>query len=79
MSDTNKTEGSKAFELNWDDIWGVGKNAALMGGAAALAVVAQNLHVVDFGPYGPLVVPMVAIALDTAIKWLKNNSNAKKE
>lgn len=67
-------EGSKRFKLNWSDISGVAKNAALVGGAAALTVVAQNLHVIDLGQLGPLVVPIIAVGLDTAIKWMKNNA-----
>jgi hypothetical protein len=39
-----------------------------------LTVVAQNLHVIDLGSLGPLVVPIVAVGLDTAIKWMKNNA-----
>ena len=72
MSD--KKKGSPAFTMDWADIWGVGKNALLVAGAAGLAVVAQNLHVLDIGMYGPLVVPIIAVGLDTAIKWMKNNS-----
>ena len=64
--------GSKKFTLNWGDLWGVAKNALLVGGAAALTVVAENLEVVDVGLYTPLVVPIIAVALDTAIKWMKN-------
>jgi|TARA_B100000073_G_C23666907_1_gene546953 hypothetical protein len=64
---------SKRFTLNLGDLWGVGKNALLVGGAAALTVVAENLDVVDIGLYTPLVVPIIAVALDTAIKWLKHN------
>ena len=70
-------EGSKAFSLNLGDIVGVAKNAALVGGAAALTVVAQNLHVVDLGSWGPVVVPLVAVGLDAAIRWLKDNSKTK--
>jgi hypothetical protein len=70
-------EGSKAFTLNWSDVWSVGKSALLVGGAAGLTVVAQNLHVVDMGAYGPLIVPVVSIALDTVIKWMKNNGPVK--
>lgn len=72
MSDEKK--GSPAFKMDWADIWGVGKNALLVAGAAGLAVIAQNLHVLDIGMYGPLVVPIIAVGLDTAIKWMKNNS-----
>ena len=67
-------EGSPSFKLNMGDVVGVVKNAALVGGAAALTVVAQNLQVIDFGMYGPLFVPVLAVGLDTVIKWMKNNA-----
>lgn len=69
-------EGSKRFKLNISDVLGVAKNALLVGAAAALTVVAENLEVVDIGLYTPLVVPIIAVALDTAIKWLKNPASS---
>lgn len=68
------TEGSKAFSLNTKDLLIVGKNALLVGGAAALTVVAQNLNVVDLGVYGPIIVPVITIGLDSLIRWMRDNS-----
>lgn len=68
------TEGSKAFSINTKDLLIVGKNALLVGGAAALTVVAQNLNVVDLGVYGPIVVPVITIGLDSLIRWMRDNS-----
>jgi hypothetical protein len=67
-------KGSKRFTLNLSDISGVVKTASLVGGAAALTVIAENLHVLDIGHYAPLIVPIIALGLDTAIKWLKDAS-----
>lgn len=67
-------EGSSSFKLNTKDLLIVGKNALLVGGAAALAVVGQNLHIIDLGPYTPVVIPVVTIGLDTLIRWMKDNS-----
>ena len=67
--------GSAKFKLNWSDITGVAKNAALVGGAAALTVITESLGEIDLGIYGPLFVPIVAVGLDTAIKWLKDNAS----
>ncbi len=67
--------GSKKFTLNWADISKIGKNALLVGGAAALTYVAGSLDQIDLGTLGALVVPIVAVGLDTAIKWLKDNKN----
>ena len=65
--------GSKKFTLNWGDLSKIGKNALLVGSAAALTYVAGNLDQIDLGSLGALFVPIVAVGLDTAIKWLKDN------
>lgn len=67
--------GSKKFSLNWSDWSAVLKNACLVGGAAALAYVGQNLAGLDLGPMGMLFIPIIAVGLDTAIKWMKDNTN----
>ena len=66
-------EGSKKFKLDMSDLAGVGKNALLVGGAAALAYVAQNLNTIDLG-MAALAVPVISVVLDTAIKWMKDNT-----
>lgn len=71
------TEGSKSFSLNNKDLLIVAKNALLVGGAAALTVVAQNLNVIDLGVYGPVVVPVITIGIDTLVRWMKDNSTKK--
>ena len=67
--------GSKKFTLNWGDLSKIGKNALLVGSAAALTYVAGNLDEIDLGSLGALFVPIVAVGLDTAIKWLKDNKD----
>ena len=67
-------KGSKKFTLDMSDLLGVGKNALLVGGAAMLTYVSANLGHLELGMWGPAVVPVVAVVLDTAIKWLRNNS-----
>jgi len=65
--------GSKKFTLNWADISKIGKNAILVGSAAALTYFSQNLEDINMGAMAALFVPIVAAGLDTAIKWLKDN------
>jgi hypothetical protein len=65
--------GSKKFTLDLTDFWGLAKNTLIVGGAATLTYVAQNLAQLDLGSMGALIVPVVAVSLDTVIKWLKNN------
>jgi hypothetical protein len=68
------TEGSNGFQLNTRDLMNLAKNAALVGGAAALTVVAENVKFIDFGLYSPLVTTVLAMGLDTLLKWAKNNN-----
>ena len=65
--------GSKKVTLDLTDLWGLAKNAILVGGAAAVTYVMQNLGTLDLGDMGALLVPVIAVALDTVVKWLKNN------
>ena len=67
--------GSKKFTLNWIDISKIGKNSILVAIAAALTYVAGNLDQINLGSVGALLVPVIAVGLDTAIKWLKENKD----
>jgi hypothetical protein len=64
---------SKRFSVNWKDLTGLVKNAALVGLAASLAYVGANVGDVDLGDKGVLIVPIIAILIDTGVKWLKSN------
>jgi hypothetical protein len=71
--------GSKKFKLDLQDLWNVGKGALLVGSAAGLTYVAQNLGDIDFGEFGVLLVPIASTALSTLIEWLKDNDAENKE
>ena len=66
--------GSKRFSLNGADVVKLLKNAGLVGGSAALTYIANNIGQLDLGATMGLVVPIVAVALDSAIKWLKDGT-----
>lgn len=68
---------SKAFTLNTSDLVNLGKNALLVGLAAMLTYVGENVSDVDLGTTGVMLVPVVSVAIDTLVKWMKNNT--KKE
>ena len=67
-------ENSKSFSLNKSDVANLVKNAVLVGGAAALTYVADNLGHLDLGATGMLVVPIISVGLDSLIKWIKDNT-----
>ena len=66
-------EPSKAFSLNLTDVKRVGINGLLVGLAATLTYMDGNLAEIDFGASSMVVVPIVSILLDAAVKWAKNN------
>jgi hypothetical protein len=66
--------GSKAFSLNTTDLISVGKNAALVGLAALLTYLGENLTKLDLGSMTALVVPVTVVVINTVVKWAKDNS-----
>jgi hypothetical protein len=66
--------GSGPFSLNSTDLISVGKNALLVGLAAVLTYVGENLAKVDLGNMSALIVPVVAVVINTVVKWAKDNS-----
>lgn len=70
--------GSKSFSFNTDDLIKVLKNAALVGVAAVLTYVGENLSKVDLGAFGVLLVPVVTVAIDSMIKWVRDNTKTEK-
>jgi len=66
-------ENSKAFSLNTGDFRRVGINGLLVGLAATLAYFGTHLAELDLGASTIVVVPIVSILLDAAVKWAKNN------
>ena len=69
--------GSKKFTLNLDDVKTLVKNAVLVGTAAALAYMGENIGDVDMGPTGLLLVPVISVAIDTMVSWLRDGDNAE--
>ena len=65
---------SKSFSLNTSDLVNLGKNALLVGLAAMLTYVGENVSNVDLGTAGIMLVPVVSVAIDTLVKWMKNNA-----
>lgn len=65
---------SKAFSMDMNDVLSVGKNALLVGLAAVLTYVGENITKVDLGNMSALVVPVVVVLLNSLIKWAKDNT-----
>ena len=65
---------SKAFSMDMNDIMSVGKNAMLVGLAAVLTYVGENIMKIDLGSMSALIVPVVVVVLNSAIKWAKDNT-----
>lgn len=61
---------SKGFQVDFNDAIALFRNAALVGVAAAITFVGENLANVDFGAATAFVVPVVTIVLQAATRWL---------
>lgn len=66
--------GSKSFSLNTTDLVSVAKSALLVGLAAVLTYVGENIAKIDLGAASALVVPVVVVLMNTVVKWAKDNS-----
>ena len=64
---------SAKYSLDRKDALGLVKNAVLVGLAAVLTYVGENLASLDLGANGVLLVPVVTIVIDSVVKWAKGN------
>ena len=67
--------GSAKFTLDAGDLIKVLKNGLLVAVAAFLTYIANNLQAIDLGQYTALLIPIVALVLDTIVKWAKDNTD----
>jgi len=65
---------SEKYALDKEDVLGLVKNAVLVGLAAVLTYVGENLSTLDLGAAGIMLVPVVSVVIDTVVKWAKNNT-----
>jgi hypothetical protein len=68
---------SPKYSLDKEDALGLVKNAVLVGLAAVLTYVGENLSSLDLGAAGVMLVPVVSVLIDTVIKWAKSNVSSK--
>jgi hypothetical protein len=78
MSNEVKT-GSKSFSLDLTDVIELGKGALLVGTAAALTFIGENIVNIDLGPMTAFVVPIVTVAIHSLGRWIKDFSNPVSE
>jgi hypothetical protein len=65
---------SKGFSMDVNDLVNVGKNALLVGLAAVLTYVGENITKIDLGAASALVVPVVVVMVNTLVNWIKDNT-----
>ena len=68
---------SKGFSMDVNDIVNVGKNALLVGLAAVLTYVGENITKIDVGAASALVVPVVVVMVNTLVNWIKDHTKKK--
>lgn len=52
------------------------RTAVLIGLAAAVGSLAQDIPDLEWGPAGPFVVPVVGALLDLVRRWIRDNQEA---
>lgn len=65
---------SKSFAIDVNDLVNVGKNALLVGVAAVLTYVGENITKIDLGSASALIVPVVVVLVNTLVSYLKDNT-----
>lgn len=65
---------SKSYSVDINDVVNIGKNALLVGVAAILTYVGENITKVDLGAASALVVPVVVVLVNTAVNWIRDNT-----
>jgi hypothetical protein len=70
---------SKSFSMDLNDLVNVGKNALLVGVAAVLTYVGENMAKVDLGAASALIVPIVLIMVNTIVNWIEDHTKSKKK
>jgi hypothetical protein len=60
--------------MDVNDLVNVGKNALLVGLAAVLTYVGENITKIDLGAASALVVPVVVVMVNTLVNWIKDNT-----
>jgi uncharacterized membrane protein AbrB (regulator of aidB expression) len=70
---------SKAFSMDLNDLVSVGKNALLVGIAAVLTYIGENMANIDLGSASVLVVPIVVVMVNTIVSWIEDHTKSKKK
>jgi hypothetical protein len=66
---------SKAYSFDYTDILKVARDAVIVGTAAALTVAIENVGRMNFGTVTPILLPIISIALNAAMRYIKPNNN----
>jgi hypothetical protein len=67
-------ETSPKGALNGKDVVSLFKNAGLVSLAAGLTYLGENMGGLDLGAAALIVVPIISILIDSAVKWAKDNT-----
>jgi hypothetical protein len=68
---------SDKFTLDMDDVKHLVQNALLVGAAASLAYIGENVSELDLGTTGVLLVPVIMVGIDTLVSWLKGTKKVE--
>lgn len=73
----NNLSTSDKFQFNLVDLKKILRNASFAALAAGLAIVANDVKVLQFGEYTAVLVPVISLAIDALYRWARKNTEVK--
>ncbi len=77
LSNNKGVHMSAKYSLDKSDLVSLVKNAVLVGVAAVLTYVGEQLSSLDLGATGVMLVPVVSVVIDSVVKWARATSGQK--
>ena len=74
-----KKSGSPRFKFNTEDLFNVLKNAVMVGLAAILTFIVENIGNIEMGESLLIVIPMVTMGLNAVINWINDNTFGRED
>jgi tellurite resistance protein TehA-like permease len=70
---------SEKYKLDKKDFWSILLVGLLVGIAAFLTYVLENIHYFNFGTSSVFIVPVITVIITSLIRWLKDFTKDTKE
>ncbi len=72
----NKLSTSDKFQFNTTDLKKSLRHASFAALAAGLAIVVNDVKLLNLGEYTAVAVPVISLAIDAVYRWARKNAEA---